>query len=58
MFQVPTPTAPLIDGAGVISGAWSFMPTITEALGIFIVLALGWKYGGRVLKWALSFGKK
>jgi len=55
---VPTPAADLIDGAAVIGGAFNFMPVVTGALAIFVVAALGWRYGGRVLKWTLSFGKK
>jgi len=55
---VPTPAADLIDGAAVIGGAFQFMPTVTDALLIFIVLSLGWAYGGRVLSWARKFGRK
>jgi phage-related tail protein len=55
---VPTPAAALIDAAGVIGGAFNFMPVVTGALALFVVAALGWKYGGRVLNWVLRFGAK
>jgi hypothetical protein len=57
-ITVPTPSAPLIDSSAVIGGAFNFMPVVTSALALFVVAALGWKYGGRVLEWVLRFGAK
>jgi len=57
-YTVPTPSAALIDAGAVIGGAFDFMPVITSALGLFVVAALGWKYGGRVLSWVLRFGQR
>lgn len=53
---VPTPSVPLVDASAIIGGAFDFMPVVTGALALFVVIALGWRYGGRVLSWVLRFG--
>jgi len=56
--MVPTPPAPLIDGSAAVAGSWQGMGIVIAELAIFLVVALGFTYGGRVLAWAVKFGVK
>lgn len=57
LYTVPTPIAPLIDGGGIISGAFDTATWVIAALGTMLALAVGWPIARRLMGTARKLAK-
>lgn len=55
---IPTPVAPLMDTAAVITDAWAFMPIVISVVLPFLGISLGWHFAKKSISTARATGKR